>query len=69
MKISKADQAQILRIEWRKRMIKKRGLKFSDIGNKGHISSVINERIRYPELQRKIAKAVRVSYKKFWAST
>lgn len=63
----KKEQARILRIEWRKRLLIKRGLKFSDIGHKGDVSRVIREIRRYPKLRRKIARAARVSYKKFWA--
>jgi len=63
----KKEQARILRVEWRKRLLRKRGLKFSDIGHKADVSWVIREIRRYPKMRRKIASAARVSYKKFWA--
>lgn len=67
MQISKKEQARILRIEWRKRLLRRRGLKYSDIADKGWVSRVIQEQTGYPKLRKKIAKAAGVSYKKFWA--
>ena len=67
MNFTKEESARILRIEWRKKVLKKRGLKFSDISHKSHVSAVINEKVRYPKLQRQIAKAARIAYKRFWA--
>jgi len=65
-RLDQKEVARILRVARRKKVLADKGLKFSDIADKGHVSKVINEKVRYPKLRRKIARKAGISYRVFW---
>lgn len=68
IRMTKGEQARILRVEMRKRLIKEHGLKYSDFGDKGQVSRVIHEIETSELLRKKIAKLCKVSYAELWKS-
>lgn len=66
IQISKGEQARILRVEMRKRLIRQHGFTYSDFGDKGEVSRVVHEIVVNEQLRKKIAKVLKVSYAELW---
>ncbi len=66
MRLSRLEQKRIIRIHFRKQLLKQRGIRYHHLGKPSTVSAVIHEERRNLPMRRKIARVLHVDYRELW---